>query len=163
MVDETTEIEEDDPNESGLIRDLREKAKSGAKAEKRVVELERTMAFKDAGVPDSKMAGYFSKAYEGEMTSDAIRSAATEAGIIETAPEVQEAADDAAAHGAIQTAATGGGSNVGPSYSDELAGAKTEAAAIAVMVKHGVPVLGHGKMPTAQELNDRITADDAST
>lgn len=47
--------------------------------------LKRTLAFAQAGIPldsDNKIAGYFIKGYDGDLTPEAIKAAATEAGIL---------------------------------------------------------------------------------
>ena len=64
-----------------LERDLQERDKQLAEA----AAAQRELAFLKAGVPaDNPMAKYFVKGYDGEITADAIRSAAQEAGLIAT-------------------------------------------------------------------------------
>ena len=67
------------------VKALRDKA---AEAER----LQRELAFSKAGIPlDSPMSKYFVKAYDGEVTPEAIRKAAEEASLIQPA---KPAADD---------------------------------------------------------------------
>jgi hypothetical protein len=69
--------------ESGDIRSLRAAAKGKKQLEQELAELKRELAFAKAGLPmsDPKM-NYFIKGYDGEMTADAIRQAALEAGFL---------------------------------------------------------------------------------
>jgi len=60
------------------IKALREKAAEA-------VTLQRELAFSKAGIPmEAPMAKYFVKAYDGEITTEAIRKAAEEANLIQT-------------------------------------------------------------------------------
>lgn len=71
------------------VKDLREKA---AEAE----TLRREMTFIEAGVPNEGAAKYFRKAYDGEMSVEAIRKAAEEANLLQSkgqAPEVRAEQD----------------------------------------------------------------------
>lgn len=90
------------------LRNLRAKADKTSDLEKTVAELTRKEAFREAGIdPSDKKAGYFVKGYDGELSADAIRAAATEAGFIEPpapTPEQQQQLDTA---DAINSAASG--------------------------------------------------------
>lgn len=60
------------------IRALKEKAAEA-------VNLQRELAFSKAGIPmEAPMAKYFVKAYDGEITPEAIRQAAEEANLIQS-------------------------------------------------------------------------------
>jgi hypothetical protein len=64
-----------------LEKELQEREKQLAEA----AQAQRELAFLKAGVPaDNPMAKYFVKGYEGDITADAIRAAAQEAGLIAT-------------------------------------------------------------------------------
>ena len=63
-------------------RELEARASAGDEAVARVAELERRDVFRDAGLnPSDKMTGYFMKGYDGELSVDAIKAEAAEAGI----------------------------------------------------------------------------------
>ena len=81
-------IEEDfdqdlDNEDQESASDLRKAARRGAKAQKELEMLRKELAFYKAGISidDPKMR-YFVKGYDGEMTAEAIRAAALEAGFI---------------------------------------------------------------------------------
>ena len=91
--DDDDEISED--SGQGNIRDLRRAANKSKKLENELNSLKRELAFARAGLPleDPKM-NYFIKGYEGEMSADAIRQAALEAGFIAAQGHVQEQEQD---------------------------------------------------------------------
>lgn len=71
---------QDDP---GDIKSLRRAANSKKKLEQELNDLRRELAFARAGISldDPKMK-YFVKGYDGEMTADAVKQAALEAGFL---------------------------------------------------------------------------------
>lgn len=73
------------------IRALEQKAKGYDALVKENEALKKTQTFAEAGIDlkDPKM-GYFIKGYDGEMTVDSIRAAATEAGFIEPPQQTPE-------------------------------------------------------------------------
>lgn len=83
-------------NENGGvdIKSLRDAADRGRKAAAKAEKLERENAFLRAGVdPDDSKLGYFYRGYDGELSVDAIRAAAVEAGFVappQADPAVQE-------------------------------------------------------------------------
>ena len=84
------------------VKALREKA---AEAEK----LQRELAFSKAGIPmDSPMSKYFVKGYDGEMTAQAVRQAAIEAGFLQTAADASVPREVAQAQDRVVNAAIGG-------------------------------------------------------
>lgn len=119
-----TEIEEEPEG----IRGIRQ-AKKAAEAEQERLKAElsqaqdavKELAFLKAGLPeDSKTAAYFRSTYQGDLTAEAIKAAAIEAGIIpETSPEVTSSIQ---AQTQMASAMTGGQSpqygevQVGPDY-----------------------------------------------
>ena len=90
MNDDTDQSGADDPvsNEPVTIgkrdlQQLRRAANTAANAQKELDGLKRQMAFVGAGInPEDKRLSYFVKGYEGDMTSDAIKAAAIEAGFL---------------------------------------------------------------------------------
>lgn len=98
---------EDPPEESAVIKELREKANRTQAAEAETSALKREMAFDRAGVPTEGPASYFRKAYDGDVTPEAIRAEAEAAGLLSpAAPEVP--AHEAQEAAAISSAMAGG-------------------------------------------------------
>jgi hypothetical protein len=114
--------------EGGDIRSLRAAAKGKKQLEQELAELKRELAFAKAGLPmnDPKM-NYFIKGYDGELSAEAIRQAALEAGFLASQPnepDPQLAATGAAQQRVMQAAS-------GVSYegmSEDAALAQLEAA-----------------------------------
>jgi len=81
-----------------------------------LAQLEREVAFRDAGVdPANKQGQYFMKGYEGEMTVEAIRLEATELGLIgASASDTQEPSIDYEAERRISMAADDAGPVTNP-------------------------------------------------
>lgn len=93
-------IEEDfdqdlDNEEQESASDLRKAARRGAKAQRELEMLRKELAFYKAGISmdDPKMK-YFVKGYDGEMTAEAIREAALEAGFVASQGEQSEVPDE---------------------------------------------------------------------
>lgn len=103
-----------------------ENAALKAKAEA-ASQAERELAFVKAGVdPSSPMAKYFMKAYDGDLTPDAIKEAAIEAQLIGTAKPA--ATSDAAAWDRTNQAASGNTAGEPPvDYVAKIASAESPA------------------------------------
>lgn len=98
------DLDDDDDDDETLepdagtkeFRNMRAKVKKYDAVERENQTLKRELAFTKAGIPmeDPRM-GYFVKGYEGDLTPDAIRSAAVQAGFIQVQqqqnPIVEEA------------------------------------------------------------------------
>jgi len=92
------------PQSNSDFAALRKQTQATKKAEALAAAKDREVAFLRAGIdPEAKegMVGYFAKGYEGEMTPEAIKAAATAAGIIQ-APAAS--AEEIAQQQANQTA-----------------------------------------------------------
>lgn len=69
--------------DSGDIKSLRRAANSKKKLEQELADIRRELAFAKAGInPDDPKMRYFVKGYDGEMTAEAVREAAVEAGFL---------------------------------------------------------------------------------
>jgi len=80
--DESFDDQQDSPN---WRRELEEKARRADDLEAQLAEVKRQQAFNEAGITSANPAyKYFTKGYDGEMTVDAIKVAATEAGVLQT-------------------------------------------------------------------------------
>ena len=83
---EATEGMEGSENESPVVKALRKQLKdesaARAAAESQLGVFSRDKAFDDAGIPKDGPATFFRKAYDGELTPDAIQAAAVEGQIL---------------------------------------------------------------------------------
>lgn len=107
-------------------KDMERKAKERDEVAKQLEAANRRLAFADAGIntSDARLA-YFVKGYDGDLTPDAIRTAAAEAGFIDApAPEVPT--EELRAHDRVTQAAAGGNAGV---TEDVLEGARRAASA----------------------------------
>ena len=126
--DDDFDSDDDATGDSGDIKSLRRAANSKKKLEQELNELKRELAFAKAGLAleDPKMK-YFVKGYEGEMTAEAIREAALEAGFL--ASQQQGEDSNLAAAGAAQQRVMQAASGVGfEGLTEEAALAQLESA-----------------------------------
>lgn len=81
-----TDIDSDDiepTGDSGDIKSLRRAASGKKKLEEELAQIRRELAFTKAGInPDDPKMRYFVKGYDGELTAEAVRAAAIEAGFL---------------------------------------------------------------------------------
>lgn len=93
--------------------DVRRWEKAGQERDKAVAEAaaaKRELAILRAGLPDTPMAKYFAKGYDGDLDVDSIREAAVEAGILTGSPTQQaQTAASLAGHTQAVAAQTGAG------------------------------------------------------
>ena len=118
MAEVENDQEYEDTEDSGEHRSnsdwatLRRTASKAKKAEAEALQAKRELAFLRAGVDlDDPRSTYFVKGYDGEVSVDAIRSAAVEAGFIKQ--KEQPPSPDATSAERIRAAAAGGVSPVG--------------------------------------------------
>lgn len=88
--------------------------KEADEAKAKLAVLERQQAFADAGIPQGGMAEYFRKGYEGDLTSDAIKAAATAAGLATAPPTGQAAVRAQALAGTAQAQQLAAGAQTAP-------------------------------------------------
>lgn len=106
--DEEQEGEQQEQRPNSDWAALRQVEKRAKQAERQLAEATRKLAFIEAGVDtSSKAAGYFIKGYDGEITPEAIRSAAMEAGFVKDTrdPQVAQAAQSQARIGSLASGA----------------------------------------------------------
>ena len=85
--EEDFDTEESDGGAEETPRGLRRAANKGKKLESENQQLKRELAFFKAGIDtDDPRMRYFVKGYDGELTAEAVRGAATEAGFLQQAP-----------------------------------------------------------------------------
>jgi hypothetical protein len=146
MSDDFDDEDEDNESESSVIRDLRRQAREGKAAIAERDAAVRKLAFIEAGVPSTAATAYFVKGYDGELTPEAIKAAAVEAGFVEADKEPEpdpERKAEEDANGRLNDAVSGANDSAAPpGYEDELAAAKTPDEARAVMAKYKVPIVG---------------------
>ena len=105
---DTDEVDESEASESP--RGLRRAANKGKKLESENQQLKRELAFFKAGIDtDDPRMKYFAKGYEGELSADAVRQAAMDAGFIQTQSAAQNAQNQeiASAQQRVLTASAG--------------------------------------------------------
>ncbi len=104
-------LEEDEIEDTGLVKNLRKQVNEKSKAEKealaRAETAERALAFRDSGLDlDNPQHKFFADHYEGDMTADAVRSQASDLGFL--APPAPAVSDgEVAAHAEIANVVSG--------------------------------------------------------
>lgn len=82
---DSDEMETESVVDTGDIKSLRRAASGKKKLEQELADLRRELAFTKAGInPDDPKMRYFVRGYDGEMTAEAVRQAALEAGFLAT-------------------------------------------------------------------------------
>lgn len=124
---------ETDRDSRSFVRKLEQEAKDGKRARREADEAKadanaakRELALMKAGIDlDSPTGKLFVKAYDGEISADAIKAAATEYGLIATSetPEVQ---NDLAALNRVSQASTGSTGSVAPGVLEAIKNASPE-------------------------------------
>jgi hypothetical protein len=96
--------------DGGDIKSLRRAANGKKQLEKELADIKRELAFAKAGLPmnDPRM-NYFVKGYDGDMTAEAIREAAMEAGFLAAQVQGEDPAisNAAAAQQRVMSASSG--------------------------------------------------------
>ncbi len=110
------------------LRNLEAKNKELEAKLLQATEAQRKLAFVEAGVDFSApISRYFVKAYDGEMTADAIRQAATEANLISATQVNSETQAEQTAWNRLQKAARAGDPSDGPvDWNTKIANAKSQ-------------------------------------
>jgi hypothetical protein len=138
---ETTDGD-DEPRDNHDIRTLREKAKRADELESRLAAVERENTFAKAlgdRLTDPKMA-YFQKAYDGDLTVEAIREAATRDGFL-TEPTGAAGNDRADLDAASRMAAAsqGAGEPLPPDVHEAVLKARSAEEVLDIIEAAGVP------------------------
>lgn len=123
---DTNDVDDASPD-AEAPRGLRRAANKSKKLEQELSSTRRELAFIKAGInPDDPKMRYFVKGYEGELSADAVREAALEAGFLASQPQSDPTKDAAAAAQNRVMAASAGG--VYEDASEEAAYARLEQA-----------------------------------
>lgn len=110
-MDELDQNDQDDSDRTDAEwAKLRRTRKEKEKAEQEAQKARRELAFLKAGLnTDDPKTSYFVKGYEGEVTTEAIRKAAMEAGFLEAPPEEPVDQQTLDATGRVASASSGAG------------------------------------------------------
>ena len=148
-IDDDSDIQTDEPNgDAGDIKSLRRAANGKKQLEKELEDLRRELAFTKAGInPDDPKMRYFVKGYDGEMTAEAVRQAAMEAGFLAPQQSGQSQVQQSAAAAQERVAMAAAGAIV-EDASEEAAMARLEAAMeeggvdamLEVARQYGIPI-----------------------
>lgn len=126
------------PNTNPVRARMKELEKRLAEAEKRAQEAEtaaRKAVFLEAGIdPSSKMAQYFIKAYDGDLTPEAVKQAAMEANLIST-PNVTTVDETQAWRRTEQVAAGSGTAQPPIDWAKRISEASSEAEVLAILAE----------------------------
>jgi hypothetical protein len=83
--DDDSQLNEDEDKSQNWRRDLERRARKGDDAVKELQELKRREAMREAGLdPADKITSLFVKTYDGDLSTDAIKDAAAEYGLVKT-------------------------------------------------------------------------------
>lgn len=144
--DEDDQDQEADPqpNEVRLslkdLRALRKKARQYDEVAAKTAKLERDMAFAKAKLDlDDPRMGYFIKAYDGELTSEAIRAKAEEVGFIQVQQQEAPPSSEVQAHQRFVQASQGAGDVMNVKLEDAIAQARTAEEVLDLMERAGFP------------------------
>jgi hypothetical protein len=150
--DEVLEVSDEDsgePNKDSraFVRKLEQRAKDGDKAKREAQEAtreaadaKRELALMKAGIDmDSPTGKLFVKAYDGEITVEAIKAAATEYGLVATSqtPDVQ---NDLEAINRVSSASIGSSAAIAPSAIDDIRNAKSPEEIMKVLQSNGIGI-----------------------
>ena len=146
---ETTSEETAEPSRDSrqFVRKLEQRAKDGDKAKREADEAraeaqnaKRELALMKAGIDlDSPQGKLFAKAYDGEISVDAVRASAAEYGLIATSqtPEVQ---NDLAGMARISQASAGASAAISTSAIDDIRNAKDPSEVLKVLQANGINI-----------------------
>lgn len=119
------------------IKELESEIKSMRQQAAEAEQAKRELAFVKAGIDTTDNAArYFVKAYDGELTSDAIKQAAVEARLLSSAPQDEEMQSEQQAWSRTNQVAAGAGSSFQvPDLQTRIANATSEAEVLAIMAE----------------------------
>jgi hypothetical protein len=117
------------------IRALERQAKAGDEARREAEAAKRELAFLKAGIPETGPGKLFVKAYDGELSAEAIHEAAMEYGIIAEEPSVSD--DELAVHTRMTNTASGASPSTGKvDITAELNAAKSQSEVMEIVRKY---------------------------
>jgi len=138
------EYEQDDsqvlnPNIRKQLREGEKAIKEAAETQKQLFQLQKEMAFTKAGIPETGAGALLRRAYDGELTAEAIRKQAEEYQIFAQPAQISTSDAELDSMRRVAGAATGAGGtppvNVEVAFATALANATTEAETMAVITQ----------------------------
>lgn len=124
------------------IKELEKENKDKADALARAEAAERKLAFAEAGIsPTDPKMNYFVKGYEGELTADAIKAAAVEAGFLDP-PEPAVPDEQVQATRRMAEASANGGTSPQDDGEQAIRETTSEAEVLAELARRGVRIAG---------------------
>jgi uncharacterized protein YigA (DUF484 family) len=119
------------------IKELESEIKSMRQQAAESEQAKRELAFVKAGIDTSDNAAkYFVKAYDGELTADAIKQAAVEARLLSPAPQNEEMQSEQQAWSRTNQVAAGAGSSFQvPDIETRIANATSEAEVLDILAE----------------------------
>lgn len=144
-----TEVDSDDiepTGDNGDIKSLRRAANGKKKLEEELAQIRRELAFTKAGInPDDPKMRYFVRGYDGELTAEAVRAAAIDAGFLSQQTSDPGLAQVAQSQDRVMSAAAGA---IVEDASEQAALARLEAAMdeggieqmLEVARQYGIPI-----------------------
>ena len=147
VLDAEDESSETSKDSRQFVRDLEKQAKAGKAATREANEAKaeanaakRELALMKAGINlDSPTGKLFVKAYDGEISVEAIKAAAGEYGLIPTS-QTAEIQNDMAALDRVSQASSGSTANIQPSVLDEIRNAQSPDEVLKLLVANNVNV-----------------------
>ena len=135
--DELNDDEVLNPHIREELKQARADRKARAELEKELAETRRDSAFDKAGIPEGGMGALFRKAYDGDLTKEAIVAQATEFGVLQQQATGMEA--ELAALKAVHDASAAGGATeqeeVGAKFMREIDAAKSPEELTAIIAR----------------------------
>lgn len=134
-----------DENIRAELRKSKQIAREAAEAQAKLNELQKELAFTKAGIPDDGVGALLRKAYDGEITPEAIRAAANQYGITPGTNSISQVGEipnsELESMRRVNGAAVNAGGtppvDAGNAFLAELANAQTEKEAFAIVQKYG--------------------------
>lgn len=135
---------DDAPDDQNWRRALEAKASRADELEVELEAVKRQAAFIEAGITSANPASkYFMKAYDGELTADAIRAEATAAGFLQTSTPPPPGPDPSlSAHARVAAASEGAAPNPTTDLIEGINQAQTPEEVMALMSSHTDPRTG---------------------
>ena len=148
-IDTTIDDESGEPAKDSrqFVRKLEQEAKAGKAAKREAEEAQREaanakreLAFLKAGIDlESPTGKLFAKAYDGDTSLEAVRTAASEYGLIPTS-QTDEVKNDLDALNRVSQASAGSTGVITPTALDAIRGASDPAAILKVLQDNGIAI-----------------------
>ena len=148
-LDTTNEDETGEPSRDSrqFVRDLEKRAKAGKQAEREAEEAKREaanakreLALMKAGIDlESPTGKLFVKAYDGEISVEAIKAAAGEYGLVPTS-QTADVQNDLAALDRVSQASTGSTGSIAPNAIDAIRAAENPSDILRILQENNIAI-----------------------